>query len=192
MTAKHEEFWDAVFKKEFAKESDRACVILSVAMLDQALESLLKACLVPTSSSEDDLLNGAYAPISTFNARVALAHRLGLISARFCHDLHTIRKTRNDFAHNITGCSFEDSTVRNRIIELTRSSKLPEKFPGVRKTYPEGCRGEFQMTVSCMLWLLWALSREVPSIESRHIEALYWSKDELEKEFEKFSDIDVP
>lgn len=191
MATKHEEYWDTVFKKEFEKESDRACVILSVAMLDQALEGLLKAHLVPISSSEDELLEGAYAPISTFNARIDLAHRIGLISARFCRDLHIIRRIRNDFAHNITGCSFEDSTVRNRIIELTRSSKLPKKFPDVRKTYPEGYRGDFQMIVSCLLWLLWSSEGEVTSIELHPTEAPYWPKDILEEELKKLNESDT-
>ena len=89
--------WDSIFDREFGKESDRASVIISVAMLDRALETILKAYLVPTDSPEDSLLEGAYAPIATFNARIDLAHRLGLITARFCRDLHIIRKIRNDF-----------------------------------------------------------------------------------------------
>lgn len=181
MATKHEKEWHDVFVKEFQKESDRACVILSVAMLDRALETILKARLVPTGSSEDEFLEGAYAPLSTFSARIGLAHRIGLISTKLCRDLHTIRKIRNDFAHNITGCSFEDTSVRSRIIELTRSSGMNEKFPEKRKTFPSGCKGDFQMTVSWMLWYLWYLSGEVTSIESARLEESYWSKGKLDR-----------
>jgi len=179
MAKLYEEEWHDIFIKEFQKESDRACVILSVAMLDLALETILKARLVPTSSSEDELLEGAYAPISTFSARIDLAHRIGLISTQLCRDLHIIRKIRNDFAHNITGCSFEDTSVRSRIIELTRSSGLDKKLPEKRKQFPTECRGDFQMTVSWMLWYLWYLSQEVTSIKPATLEESYWPKDKL-------------
>lgn len=179
MATEHEKHWDEIFTREFEKESDRACVILSVAMLDRALETLLKARLVPTSSSEDELLEGAYAPISTFNARIDLTHRLGLISTKLCRDLHTIRKIRNDFAHNITGCTFEDSSVRGRIIELSRSSSIIESLPEVRETFQKGPRGDFQMTVSWLLWYLWSSLGKVSSIEPAHLEASYWPKDKL-------------
>lgn len=185
MATRYAEHWDEVYKREFAKESDRACAILSVAMLDRALETILKTRLIPTSSSEDNLLEGAYAPISTFNARIDLVHRLGLISSPLCRDLHIVRKIRNDFAHNIAGCSFEDSSVRSRIIELARSSRVIEQYPEVRKSFPSGYRGDFQMTVSWMLWYLWHLAETVYSIEPAEIEAAYWPKDKLEKVLKK-------
>lgn len=188
MVKEHEKHWDDLLMEEFAKESDRACVIISAAMLDCALETILKAYLVPTTSSEDKLLEGAYAPISTFNARIDLAHRLGLISAQFCRDLHIIRKIRNDFAHNITDCSFEDPSVRRRILELSRSSGLIDKEPEVRKRYFRGCRGDFQMIVSCMLWYLWNLAGRVSPIEPARPEAHYWPKDELEKALRELED----
>jgi len=151
--------WDDVFDTEFAKESDRAGVIIAVAMLDRVLETILKAYLVPTDSPEDSLLEGAYAPIATFNARIDLAYRLGLISARFCRDLHLIRRIRNDFAHNISSCNFEDSSVHSRIID-------------------------FQMIVSWMLWCLWSQSEEIHSTEPSDIEWGYWTE-EMEEDIEK-------
>lgn len=86
--------WQNVFRAEFEKESDRASVILSVAMLDRALETILKTRLVPIGSPDDDLLDGAYVPLASFSARIDLAHRIGLISTIFCRDLHIIRKIR--------------------------------------------------------------------------------------------------
>src|SRR2546423_1294633 len=107
------EHWSNVFDEEFAKETDRASVILATAMLDQALETLLRAYLVPTDSTDDKLLDGAYAPLSSFSARIDMTYRIGLISGRLCRDLHIIRRIRNEFAHNVTGCEFAASSVRN-------------------------------------------------------------------------------
>jgi DNA-binding MltR family transcriptional regulator len=187
MSVSPEERWDNEFMKEFEKESDRACVILSASMLDQALESLLKAYLVPLSSAEDELLDGAYAPISTFSARIDLAYRLGLISTKFCHDLHLIRKIRNDFAHNITECNFENVSVHGKVSELCRSSGLIEKEPQVRKRFQHGTKGDFQMIVSWMLWSLNSCAGKISPIESCSPEAHYWSKEQLE-EAEKLSE----
>lgn len=192
MTTEPEHYWDEVFKREFEKESDRACVILSTAMLERALENILKARLVPTSSSKDELLEVVYAPISTFNAKIALTHRLGLISTKFCRDLHTIRKTRNDFAHNITGCTFATASVHSRIVELCRSSGLVEKEPKVRKTFQSGPRGDFQMIVSWMLWHLWSQSRKISSIEECPLELHYLPKEVLEKMVEEFMKLEKP
>jgi hypothetical protein len=182
MTTDHASHWDDVFREEFAKESDRASVILSVALLDHALESILKARLVPIGSAEDSLFEGAYAPISTFSARIDLAYRLGLVSTKLSRDLHLIRKIRNEFAHNITGCTFQSSSVRSRVIELMRSSGIAERMPNVRKTFPEGPRGDFQMTISWILWILWSVTKETKAIESTELEWGYWSAEKRQGE----------
>lgn len=173
--------WMGVFDREFKKESDRASVILSVAILDRALESVLKAHLVPTDSPDDSLIEGVYAPISTFNARIDLAHRLGLISTKFCRDLHIIRKIRNEFSHNIEGCSFDNSSVRSRVFELIRSSGIAERSPKMReKSFMKGTKGDFQMTISWMLWYLWDLAKEVDTIEQTGLEFGYTEGEERE------------
>ena len=181
MAEKDAEHWADLYLKEFGKESDRASVILSAVMLDTALESLLKTFLVPLASSEDNLLEGANAPISSFSARIDLTHRLGLISATFCRDLHIIRRIRNDFAHNVANCSFNDSAVRTRVIELARSSRLYERFPAERKIFVEGIKGDFQMHVSWMLWYLWDLSGKVQSLNAPNLEWGYDLSFKVEK-----------
>ena len=165
--------WNNVFSKEFSKESDRACVILAAAMLDQAIETILKSCLVPTDSKNDTLLEGAYAPISTFSARIDLAYRIGLISKKFCRDLHLIRKMRNDFAHDVKDCTFERGSVRNRITELRRSSTHVEKMPNVRQSFPDTPRGNFQMVASWMLYQLCIIAEYVETIEDSNEEFGY-------------------
>ena len=157
-------YWFTLLQAEFAKESDRASVILAVAMLDQALESLLRCHLVAIPNSEDSMLDGAYAPISTFSARIDLCFRLGLISSRFSRDLHIVRRIRNGFAHNVTGCSFEDSAARNRVSELLRTSRVVEMHQKYRHLYAGGTRGDFQTVVSWLLWALWSKHEETKAL----------------------------
>ena len=164
------------FRDQFEKESDRAKVILSAAMLETALENLLKAQLAPSASSEDSLLEGAYAPISTFSAKIDLAHRLGLISTKFAKDLHLIRRIRNDFAHNVQSCDFEEVAVHSRCTELARSSGMGKRDPTLRKLFEEGPRGDFLMTVAWMLYHLWNLVSDLETFEVAEPEWAYEGK----------------
>jgi DNA-binding MltR family transcriptional regulator len=155
-TASH---WDDVLQAEFAKESDRAAVILTASLFDNALGQILRSRLVASPSSQDELLDGANAPLSTFSARINVAYRLGLISKTYCRDLHLIRAIRNHFAHNVTGCTFQESSVRSRILELARSSGLIDRNPTMRtKGFPAGPRGDFLFIAS---WMLFSLNRKV-------------------------------
>ena len=156
--------WDDKFHQELAKDSDRATAIVAAALLEQALTTLLRNHLAPCGSQDDPLFEGAYAPVAAFSAKIDLAHRLGLLSQRWCRDLHLIRKVRNAFAHNVAGCTFEDTSVRSRILELSRSQKAVEAFPSLRGRYPEGPKGDFALTLSWMLWQLWYQAERVRQI----------------------------
>ena len=110
---KNIEHWADILRDEFEGESERACVIIAASLLDNALFSLLQARLAPCSTNTDTLFDGANAPLSTFSSRIEVSYRLGLLSARFCRDLHLVRRIRNEFAHNVIGCTFEESSVRD-------------------------------------------------------------------------------
>jgi hypothetical protein len=151
--------WQQRFFSEFEKETDRASVILAAIMLEEALTGLLKTRLAPTGSSNDSLFDGATAPIGSFSAKIDLAYRIGLIPASFARELHLVRRVRNDFAHNISNATFDDPSEMQRIDELLASqgfnvAKMPKK---VKKQFPEGPRGDFQMVVS---WMLMCLTSE--------------------------------
>jgi hypothetical protein len=159
--AKH---WDAKFREDLAHESDRAIAIVGAAQLEQALEALLRNHLVPCGTQDDPLFDGPYAPLANLSSKIDLAHRLGLISARWCRDLHLIRKIRNAFAHNVSGCTFDDSSVRSRVLELVRSQRAVEYDPDLRPAFPTGPKGDFGMTVSWMLWCLWEQAETVQEL----------------------------
>jgi hypothetical protein len=105
------------FAREFAKESDRAAVILAAAKLDFTLLQLLQRLLLPSPTGSDELLDGD-GPLSTFSSRINLAHRLGLISAQFSRSLHLVRRIRNSFAHEPSGLTLETGAHADRVREL--------------------------------------------------------------------------
>ena len=131
-----------ILDNEFRKESDRAVVILVASLLDEALTSSLKSYLTPIASSSDEIFDGSNAPLGTFSSKINMIHRLGLISSRFCRDLHLVRKIRNSFAHNIFGCTFENGSVKSRIDELIKSA-IGAKIDKKEAELPDGHKGDF-------------------------------------------------
>ncbi|TGK23323.1 hypothetical protein EHQ05_19220 [Leptospira yasudae] len=158
LLAKH---WDDLLMDEFQKETDRAAVILTASLFDNSLNDLLNNFLISNSSTNDELFDGPNAPLSTFSAKINVAYRVGLISNKFAHDLNLIRKIRNEFAHNIQGCSFENGKVRSRVLELLKNTNghFKDKY---RNHFPEGVRGDFLFASS---WLLWSLNMQVEMCE---------------------------
>ncbi len=155
----HAEHWADLFLSEFVKESDRASVIVSASIFDNSLRDLLRQHLVPNASSADELFDGTNAPLATFSAKIAFAHRVGLISAPFARNLHLIRRIRNEFAHNIHGGSFEDTSVRNRVMELYKGQKYKNSGNG-NPLSPKGARGDF--LIVCV-WMVWVLTSRLES-----------------------------
>jgi hypothetical protein len=108
---------------EVAKESDRSAVILGAIRLDQALEHVLRQAMCHHPGGQDNLFDPD-CPLSSFSAKIALAHRLGLIEDRMEHALHMIRRIRNDFAHSLETASVDQGSARSRISELVNDTKV--------------------------------------------------------------------
>jgi hypothetical protein len=153
--------WFFQFVEDFEKESDRAAVILTASVIENSLQDMLRAKLAPSASAQDPLFGGPMAPLGSFNAKIEAALRLGLVSDQFARDLHLIRKIRNDFAHNITGCNFEDTVTRSRVEELLRSwRRLQVEIS--REGLPPGTRGDFLYVTG---WMLANIRSDLPHIE---------------------------
>jgi hypothetical protein len=109
--------------RQLANESDRGAVIVSAALLDDALLNMLKQRLCPSLEREDELFERIYAPLGTFAAKIDLAYRVGLINAEFRRILHLMRKLRNDFAHSVHNVDFNEPAVQRRLRELFRLNR---------------------------------------------------------------------
>ena len=120
------------FIAEFRSETDRAAVILGAARLDLILYQLLVKFLLPNPTSTDELFESE-GPLSSLSAKINLASRLGLIDHDLARALHLIRKIRNSFAHETTGCKLESGAHKDRVKELI----LPLEKHDVYKTFRE-------------------------------------------------------
>jgi hypothetical protein len=122
------------FVDEFKNESDRAAVILGAARLDYLLYQILTKYLLPNVGSRDELLDGD-SPLATFSAKINMVHRLGLINPDFARALHLIRKIRNSFAHEVSGCKLDSGPQSDRIRELVAPFIQTEAFKYIKRTY---------------------------------------------------------
>lgn len=103
-----------LWHSEFSAESDRAAVILGASKVDQLLRELLVKKFLPNPTGQDELFDSDK-PISTFSARINVAHRLGLIDKQFASSLHLIRRIRNEFAHEAVGAELGTGAHRDRV-----------------------------------------------------------------------------
>ncbi|AUN03425.1 hypothetical protein RSJ19_11040 [Clostridium botulinum] len=143
-----------IFLKEFKNESDRACVILSAAMIENELESLLKKKLVSSSKKTDNLFDNATSALGTFSSKIDMAYRLGLISKNLCRDIHIIRKIRNQFAHDIYDCNFNNTVIIDKVKELESSTQIVKQDLEFRDKFDGSTRGDFQMICAKIIFYL--------------------------------------
>lgn len=108
------------YRIQLSAESDRGAVIVAAALIEDALQNMLKARFCPSLDRDDELFDGAYAPINGFATKIDLAYRVGLIIKERRRSFHLLRKLRNRFAHIGDEVGFSDSTVQNRLRELFR------------------------------------------------------------------------
>lgn len=116
------------FRRALREESDRGCALFVAAYLDAALEGLFRASVLESKKIDEELFEGN-SPIATFSGRIRLSYYLGLISAEFRADLETIRKIRNDFAHDATILSFDTQSIADRCRNLGFSYHEPAARP---------------------------------------------------------------
>lgn len=168
--------FDAVLnlQRELEAESDRGAALVASAMLEEELRGLLDAFLVASTASPDSLFDGANAPLSSFSAKIDVAFRLGKISNQLCRDLHLVRRIRNDVAHRPSGCTFEDPSLRDRVLELTKSHGLYERSPKwAARVGAPSIRMQFAETASWMIFFLAAERERTGRLPTRNREFAY-------------------
>lgn len=164
----NEDHWDLLFKSTekaeaelLATGSDRACVIVATAFLDDLLGALLKHHFLASPTKVDELFDNS-GPLGTFNAKIGLAFRLGLLSCEEYKLLHTIRKIRNDFAHSSCTSSFGSTdSVKDLTNKLQISDQLWFDHKGsgwdsILSQIP-ALSPQRKTFVKCVIWLKYAL-----------------------------------
>ena len=96
----------AKFTENFRGESDRGAILISAALLDECLRSLIAIFLVDDKKEVNELLGSEKhyeRPLGTFGARIKTAYCLGLISRDEFDDLRIIQKIRKEIKEKDCG-----------------------------------------------------------------------------------------
>lgn len=156
MSAKTFNEWMDYLIAEFNAGSDRSAVIVTSAIIEELLRTILKRRLIPCPNAKDPLFDGPTAPFSNFASKIDAAYRLGMIDNHMCRDLHILRSIRNEFAHEIEGGSLEVDSHRAKIEEVYRSQLLG------RMEDTRTSRKKYFAVASWMLFVLTARLDEGP------------------------------
>lgn len=138
------------FQISLRKESERGSAIVCATLLEESLYGMIKSKSVPSSRKNDELLDGSYARLGTFSAKIDLAYRIGLISLNERSSFHIIRKIRNEFAHSSEEISFESNVIKDYISELFRLNiemlnifgNAAKRIPKTTYTWPKKLENE--------------------------------------------------
>ena len=104
-----------------AFESDRGCVLIAAAYLDDSLDELLQASFSQNSVCKKKAVEPLFSglgPLSSFSAKIKLSFALELIDEDVFTSLEIIRKIRNEFAHTFVDLSFDTPSVADRVANL--------------------------------------------------------------------------
>ncbi len=155
---KRNELFDAFAEDLLAERSARPLVIVGASKVDDLLQKILKAFLLPKIAKakvQDELLEGD-APLATFSARIKTCRRLGLIDETLYLALERLRTLRNLSAHSV---SFEHakSPVRDHIAELRKQIGGRRSFQLTKERYFENAALQSIEEWQCLLLTLCVL-----------------------------------
>ena len=105
---------------DLRKESERGCVVLAFAWMDDQLTSNLRKYLLPSAqqSEKADELLGIGRPIGDAATKIDLCLRLAILQPNTYKSLHLFRRLRNDFAHLNSSISFKDQSTHDRVVAI--------------------------------------------------------------------------
>jgi hypothetical protein len=151
--------WLAQLDREL-DASDRACAVLSGAIVDDRLLRLLKKALLPAQNPKDDRLLGRGAPLDSFSSRTQLAWRLNLVAPEVVSTLDWLRDIRNDAAHK-ENFSFSQDRTRDRVANMLAALELRARAPALLEGTYATPKGNF---VGCTVMLVARLQIEEDSL----------------------------
>lgn len=164
------------FINEMKEENDRAVVIVGAANIDTLLRRLIERSLLPpVNGKKDELLNGD-SPLSTFSSKINLCYRLALIDKELCQTLHILRKIRNDFAHQIKGCSLDLPPHFDQVKELVKHLKDEPLLETLRKFFvgDNSSSRDFRIILSLISAILEMKIRCLPNTIKANPASITW------------------
>lgn len=140
---------------EMHTQNDRGAAICGCAFLEEKLREAIEERWPPISNAVRERLFKGFGSLSSFSAKITLAHAMGVLATSAKSDFNKARLIRNDAAHIGTPFSFETPQTKKRVGELVAMihGMPPDKFPGNTE------RNLFTGSVKMMSAYLWMQNR---------------------------------
>lgn len=154
-------------------DTPRAVGIVAASLVDEFLAQAIRCWLHGSQSNKDDLF-GRSGPLATFSARIDLGQAIGIFGNVTHKELHTIRKVRNAFAHDIGIDSFDNNQVcdlannlvvfqNSRItISALRFNEVLNLVYTPPTAHPATCQERYVMACTYYVTILSALTPDRP------------------------------
>ena len=115
------------FLSEFQSETDRGAALVGAALIDERLERLIKSHLLAGKEAES-LIKGGNAPLGSLSTRIKISYCLGLITELEYRECETIRRIRNEFAHQVHGLNFSNNKIKDLCLNLQANTPDGKRF----------------------------------------------------------------
>ena len=138
-----------LFLKSSNNETDRGRTLVVASLIEEMLEEILRNFLLENTATKN-LVESPNAPLSTLSAKALICRSLSLITKKEFKDIDTIRRIRNEFAHNIM-CSFEQQKIADLSMSLTVGMEYLDHLPKGDKSRVEDPKSRFGMVSAALV-----------------------------------------
>lgn len=107
------ELWE-----EMITSKDRVTALIGASVLEKRIESLLLRFIIPDGKIIDEIFN-PLGPLNSFSSKIKMAYVIGLISKKDYNNLIKIKNIRNQFAHELFNCNFNEDKIQKLIMSLS-------------------------------------------------------------------------
>jgi hypothetical protein len=110
-------------------QADPRAAALVLAFIDSLLEFAIKINFVDLDETAfNKLFRDPTAPLSSFSAKISVAHALGVYGDEIRSQLDRLRIIRNAFAHSIRPITFDEPLVRKECFRLDPAALIDAEY----------------------------------------------------------------
>lgn len=103
--------YDTILDELYHARNDRSRVLIAIAVLEQALEDVLRLHFRKMNKEEERRLFDFEASLGTLSNKIYMAYALGMIDRSDVRELNALREIRNAFAHSRRITDFDTPEV---------------------------------------------------------------------------------
>ncbi len=134
--------------------SDQALALLNATMVERTLEQVILSRMTRLKRKQRIELFEGMGPLSSFSAKIKMAHALAILGPRAMADIEIIKEIRNAFAHSFHPLTFKRKEIAAYCNKLTAPKRVSglSITPSSRPWPPTEPRIQYDM--SCWIYFV--------------------------------------